>query len=620
MCVPPSENRVSGSAVVPYRRQGDGDEAGGGARVISLSAPGFLPWLCCQIPAFCLFSLMLVTLVAAIFAQEVFYMITAFFTLYATTWITSLSLSSAYGALKLRRSCATDWHEKLEKFQQEDPDGTEYMHIVILPNYKEHEHMLQETLENIGQAPDAAKRIRIVLGMEGREEEGRLKAERLINKCSHLFHGMIAAHHPHGIKGELAGKSSNTQWAYKEALRAWEGDFSNFDTSKIFLTVGDADTLWHPQFFSALAYEGLTMSDEARRWSIFQPSILLLRNLFSVPGPTRVSAFGTLLFELAGMTNQALGSHFSYSAYSLTLALAMHPSVRGWDADVIAEDHHMFCKCYFASIWDAAARGPAEKLTPKVQLRGIFLPAMSYLVEGEGWLDSCQTRFQQARRHSQGIAELGYVLLQYANLLLAHGPWRLPVATHAKILSIAWKMHTVHVTNAVQAFSLVLGLLVGVPKVLAWLLSGGPAALAAAASSQGLLGAVGIQSFQSFQWALLAAFGPAAPVMVLCGSVSFFVVRDTLNGRYWRSCKTRQFEPPAIQGAPKETSSDGCSGLGWFSCLSIFLSIQNDYALLAEPTIVAYGLAPVTMACWSVMRKGPSFEYIVAEKPNSLKM
>merc|ERR1719162_2340111 len=160
---------------------------------------------------------------------------------------------------------------------------------------------------------------------------------------------------------------------------------SRVDASQVLVTCGDADTLWHPQFWSALACEALSLTPAEREWSIWQPPVLLLRNLFSVPGPTRVSGYATILFELAGLANQHFGTHFCYSAYSLTLAMASHPLVSGWDRDVIAEDHHMFCKCYFASIRDDASSSSSssssQPLVPKVQLRPVYLPAISYLVE-----------------------------------------------------------------------------------------------------------------------------------------------------------------------------------------------------------------------------------------------
>merc|ERR1712190_480259 len=96
-----------------------------------------------------------------------------------------------------------------------------------------------------------------------------------------------------------------------------------------------------------------------------------MRNIKSVPAMTRVTAHGTVIFELSALANQYVFPAFAYSAYSLSLALASHPEVDGWDVDVIAEDHHMYCKCFFASIWELAhaskqSRASGEEEIPPI--------------------------------------------------------------------------------------------------------------------------------------------------------------------------------------------------------------------------------------------------------------
>merc|ERR1719479_611102 len=96
---------------------------------------------------------------------------------------------------------------------------------------------------------------------------------------------------------------------------------------------------------------------------------------------TRASAHATHMVELGGLAQQCVMPAFAYSTYSLTLALAAHGEVDGWDVDVIAEDHHMFCKCFFAAIWEqvnnksAADKGgmkPTDSITrdivPKMEI------------------------------------------------------------------------------------------------------------------------------------------------------------------------------------------------------------------------------------------------------------
>eukprot|EP00438_Fugacium_kawagutii_P033368 Skav231029 [mRNA] locus=scaffold1869:189578:194323:- [translate_table: standard] len=88
----------------------------------------------------------------------------------------------------------------------------------------------------------------------------------------------------------------------------------------------------------ALGSTGLLMDKDERSWTIWQPPVLLVRNIFSVPALTRTSSHAALIFELATLASQHIFPAFAYSSYSMTLALASHPEVDGWDADVIAED------------------------------------------------------------------------------------------------------------------------------------------------------------------------------------------------------------------------------------------------------------------------------------------
>jgi hypothetical protein len=573
-----------------------------------------------MMPAFCLFGMMFMLLAVAVLNQPLFYVAAAVLTIYVFSWTASLAVFATVGAWKMRAGCAVDWSAKLRQLRQKNPAGSESAHIVILPNYKEDEEMLWETLENLGKAPEAQGYMRVVLAMEMREgPEASRKAERLIKRASGLFCDITAVYHPAGLQNELMGKSSNTQWAFREAMRVYATELSKLDPSRIFLTVGDADTLWHPHYFSGLAYKALQMPEHERRWAIWQPPILLLRNLSSVPGATRCGAYGTILFEISGLANQYFGTHLCFSAYSLTLALASHHAVNGWDTDVIAEDHHMFAKCYFASLWEAkdatTSTGAKVDILPKVKLCPVWLPAVSTLPEEDGWFASNRARFQQARRHCMGVAELSYVLLQYAHLVMDTGFWRLPIRTHAGILSLAWKMHTVHIMNNAQAFSFVAAFATSLPSLLCWLYAGGLIALIQDVLTHGFAVFASGESFSLVKWALIGIFGPAPPIGLLVSYATYSVINDLLDGRYTL--------PGKVQGGDKigekenkQAAVTTMSSRRWWQRLWLAFNIQNDYFGLAEVTIVCHGLIPATIACWSLMCRGTKFEYIVASKPS----
>eukprot|EP00445_Apocalathium_hangoei_P014618 CAMPEP_0203887292 /NCGR_PEP_ID=MMETSP0359-20131031/31017_1 /ASSEMBLY_ACC=CAM_ASM_000338 /TAXON_ID=268821 /ORGANISM="Scrippsiella Hangoei, Strain SHTV-5" /LENGTH=682 /DNA_ID=CAMNT_0050808281 /DNA_START=40 /DNA_END=2088 /DNA_ORIENTATION=- len=626
------------------RRSGSGDLAAGPRRRNSLSEVEVLPWLCCMAPALSLFGIYISIIVTSLFFPRIFYILTACLTFIVLLWIANLAFSSMLGAYRLREGTRIDWHALLEQLQNDDPTANDVLHIVLLPNFKENERMLKETLENLGCSPMARGRTRVVLAMEAREgQAAREKAERLISQTSHLFADIFATFHPENVPGEVAGKSSNTQWAYREALRQYGPILLGCDLSRVFLTVGDADTHWHPQYLSAMTYQGLTMSGEDRAWRIWQPPVLLMRNIFTVPAMTRASAHATLIFELSSLANQKVFPAFAYSAYSLTLALASHPEVDGWDVDVIAEDHHMYCKCYFASLWEQAHAVKTAKehdqippITPQLCVQPIFLPAVSFLVESsDGYLASCIARFHQARRHMQGIVELGYVLLQYTRLVKHTGFGGLPVMTHAQVCAIAFKMHTLHITTTAQCFALIMAALTKIiPAVVGFLLSGGLMALMQEQAS-GIVAQAWASwgSLDAAQQTMAASMGNISGVVVLYSITCFVVVLDVIEGRYYEVMghPTHEINPVAEgdettadslqrQEDEDEKRKDGKPSFvvgrqSFFARASLLLSIFNDTAFVGYAAITIYALIPAVMAAWSLIRRGTDFEYIVAEKP-----
>jgi len=406
------------------------------------------------------------------------------------------------------------------------------------------------------------------------------------------------------------------------------------------------------------------MTGDERTWRIWQPPILLMRNIFSVPAMTRASSHATLIFELSALANQFFFPAFAYSSYSLTLALASHPEVDGWDVDVIAEDHHMFCKCYFAALWELAhARKEAERneknpgdiiIAPQVKVEPIFLPAVSYLVESDGYFSSLYARFEQARRHSQGVVELGYVLLQYARLV---GHSSLPWRTHMAISSIAVKIHTLHITSTAQCFSLIMAAVTTIiPTVLRWVTAGGITTLLGLLLG-GQFGSIADEVFNGYstlngaQQALVQSLGQVSGVTILYSVTCFVVVKDLIEGEYYKVLGRPNIVgamPPvgedataeataeaALTDEDKENEKEGagetegarnecsenrmpsfCQGTWSFTQRAVLLlSILADTIFVGYTAITFYAMIPVCLAAWSLFRRGTDFEYIVAAKP-----
>ena len=110
---------------------------------------------------------------------------------------------------------------------EEDPVA----HFVILPIYQEDETLHRETLENLGRSPAAEKHMRMVLAMD-----------RLVAATGHLLQG-------------CDGQLSSAWWAFPTSLEATRCRPHWRELTSMFMTIGNADTLCHPQLFRPITFE-----------------------------------------------------------------------------------------------------------------------------------------------------------------------------------------------------------------------------------------------------------------------------------------------------------------------------------------------------------------------------
>ena len=181
------------------------------------------------------------------------------------------------------------------------------------------------------------------------------------------------------------------------------------------MTVGDADTPWHHQFFHSVTfkYQGLT-----------EDSSTAVRSKDGLwHGDVRIGIPPEHYFC----------SHHAYSSYILPLTLTCDRWEESGDSVVVAENHHIFYKCYSAAMWDGfevAARSDCiSAIKPKMVFRPTVFHAISFLVGADGWRTSTEAKFQQSRSS--------------------------PSAHTGGILSVAAEMFIFHIFDSVQAFSVV---------------------------------------------------------------------------------------------------------------------------------------------------------------------
>lgn len=274
----------------------------------------------------------------------------------------------------------------------------EVMHFVIMPNYKEDVGIMRQAIGTIAESGIARSNICLVLAMEERETDSDKKAQKLCGEFEKRFYKCFATYHPPGIEGETPGKSSNTRWSARRVIDELIPK-NGMRVEAAILTVADADSQFHCEYFAAATYHFLHAGgDEGRvpdRYlTIWQPPILHYKNYVTQPAIVRLASMITSEHELANLADPN-ATRVPYSTYSLSAVLAK--AVDGWDPDFISEDWHMALKCFFAT-------------NGRCRVIPIFLAVINYAPEENSCLGTIKARWVQAKRHALGFSEIVYFL------------------------------------------------------------------------------------------------------------------------------------------------------------------------------------------------------------------
>lgn len=234
---------------------------------------------------------------------------------------------------------------------------------------------------------------------------------------------------------------------YKKECLQDEGKTSEI----VMLTVADADCLFHPHYFYCIEQEVHKLEMEGHgehMWTAFQAPQLPFRNFNNIPVVSRIWAYVASMYEVGGCASLVFGgSHMLFSTYTLPLELAHNADP--WDGDVVAEDHHCFLKCFFYSLY--ASLQDASDVNPLFSMRTVDLPVKATSVLSlEGYWESNVARWQQARRHAQGVSELSYALLA-AWRWLRYCPWYMHTAGNFfQMCKVVSRIVTVHLLPVYQ--------------------------------------------------------------------------------------------------------------------------------------------------------------------------
>jgi hypothetical protein len=311
-------------------------------------------------------------------------------------------IHSYRGYKAIQSTSRIDWKQKYQAETTLVPPGTErdliawddVRHLVIIPTYKESLEKLQATIGKLAESEVAHEKLLVVLAMEAADEEAPQRFARLQMEFGRSFLAFVGTTHPSDIAGEVRGKSSNEAWAARQA-KALFCDEMGFDLNHLTVTSCDADTLFHPRYFSALTYYFATNPKRYR--TFWQGPIFYYNNVWDVPAPLRLQNSLGGINHLAKLMRKYVVL-FPQSTYSLSMRMCYE--VGYWDVDVVPEDWHMFLKCFF-------------ELKGEPTVQPILLPVGNDGVRAHSYPRTYWEHYQQARRHAWGCSDIPYALRQF---------------------------------------------------------------------------------------------------------------------------------------------------------------------------------------------------------------
>ncbi|KAK5663667.1 hypothetical protein OQA88_4098 [Cercophora sp. LCS_1] len=320
----------------------------------------------------------------------------------------STSLSSSETLTSSRELSSTSSSEAgdldPEFFTDGDIAPDRVIHAIVIPNYKEENDTLRETLDVLASHPQARNTYDVFLAMEQRETNSDAKAARFVDEFSKKFRSIDFTVHPPDIPGELAGKGSNMAWA----ARKLSEKYSIGQRKDVIVTGIDADSHLSSNYFGLVTTMHMAYPETATT-TLYSAPIVFDRNAHNVPAIVRVA---DVLWSAAGMSGLYQGSSVAppTSVYSVPLELV--DRVGGWDCDseAIGEDLHMYLKCFFA-------------LNGNLTVRTVMSPVSQTNVTGgghgkglSGIITDVRARYKQALRHMWGALDTGYAIRKAAEL------------------------------------------------------------------------------------------------------------------------------------------------------------------------------------------------------------
>lgn len=316
-----------------------------------------------------------------------------FILLFDVFWLykgASLAFTAVLSHVKIKAAEKLNWVRECRGFA----DWRKVKHVIIVATAREPLHILQRTFASLAAQDFPHEQIYVILAMEGIEieaERARKEVELRKEFGKSLPNIFITVHELalDEVRGKHANQRHAAMWAYKEWVQK-----GKLDIDYLTVTSCDADHVYHPKFFSYLAFKFL--DDPNRYLKFWQAAILFYNNFWRIPALSRVAnTFGSIW-------NMALLSRkdrlINQQNYSLSFKLLN--DIGYWDKQIIPEDWHIFFKAYFNT-------------GGKVEVEPIFLPLHADAAESTSFWKTMFNQYEQFKRWAWGVSDDPYVIKSY---------------------------------------------------------------------------------------------------------------------------------------------------------------------------------------------------------------
>lgn len=260
-------------------------------------------------------------------------------------------------------------------------------HFIIIPNYQEHLHKLNDTIAAIAQTDYPYKTLHLVLAFEAREKEIEEKAQKLQEQWKARFADIITVYHPLKEQ-EVPGKASNQTCAAR-VVEAYCHEHG-YDVKKTMITICDADSLLPVNYFSYMTFEFL--KDPLRNYHFYWAPVLLYNNFWQLPFFVRMQATLSSILRLAFLSQKNQLIHVS--TYSTNLWLLRE--VGYWDVDIIPEDWHIYFQAFF-------------KFGDRVKTLPLYTIVNGDAVYSGTVIKTFMNRYEQEKRWAWGVTDIPYL-------------------------------------------------------------------------------------------------------------------------------------------------------------------------------------------------------------------